>query len=218
MKTELYSYQKNSLLKIIEKERNPKIVLKDELVPFQSLESTPYLNRMTGCLSDEPDYTQNIRGVIICENMLFCHARWICTGTPTQHLTDRLHESDDLKRLEQLLTQIGLEPFSSHPRLWHKYITQPFLMRAPWALRQCDQILKRTLIRHQPADIQREVALPSLYQMIVYLEFDRYQWLAHNCQIAMISLNAILSQREGPNYLFSAKNIKSLRETVHNLW
>ncbi|KAG1451853.1 hypothetical protein G6F56_007976 [Rhizopus delemar] len=149
---------------------------------------------------------------------LFCHARWICTGTPTQHLTDGLHESDDLKRLGQLLIQLGLEPFSSHPRLWHKYITQPFLKRAPWALRQCDQILKRTLVRHQPADIQREVALPPLYQRIVYLEFDRYQWLAHNCQIAMISLNAILSQREGPDYLFSAKNIKSLRETVHNLW
>lgn len=34
----------------------------------------------------------------------------------------------------------------------------------------------------------------------------------------MISLNAILSQREGPDYLFSSKNVKSLRETVHNLW
>lgn len=34
----------------------------------------------------------------------------------------------------------------------------------------------------------------------------------------MISLNAILSQREGPDYLFSTKNAKALRETVHNLW
>lgn len=34
----------------------------------------------------------------------------------------------------------------------------------------------------------------------------------------MISLNAILSKREGPDYLFSSNNYKSLRETVHNLW
>lgn len=34
----------------------------------------------------------------------------------------------------------------------------------------------------------------------------------------MISLNAILSKREGADYLFSPKNFKSLRETVHNLW
>jgi hypothetical protein len=34
----------------------------------------------------------------------------------------------------------------------------------------------------------------------------------------MISLNAILSKREGPDYLFSSKNFKALRETVHNLW
>lgn len=34
----------------------------------------------------------------------------------------------------------------------------------------------------------------------------------------MISLNAILSKREGPDYLFSSKNSKALRDTVHNLW
>ena len=34
----------------------------------------------------------------------------------------------------------------------------------------------------------------------------------------MISLNAILSKREGADYLFSPKNFKSLRETVHHLW
>lgn len=47
-----------------------------------------------------------------------------------------------------------------------------------------------------------------------------YIWVtkAHNCQIAMIGLNAILSKREGPDYLFSKNNVKPLRETVHNLW
>lgn len=34
----------------------------------------------------------------------------------------------------------------------------------------------------------------------------------------MIALNAILSRREGPDYLFSRGNQKALRETVHNLW
>ncbi|KAG0760146.1 hypothetical protein G6F60_010365 [Rhizopus arrhizus] len=148
---------------------------------------------------------------------LFCHSRWICTGTPTQHLMG-LYESDDLDRLGKLCIALGIQPFRSNRRLWHKWIVKPFLDRKPWALSQCGQMLSRIMIRHQKRDIEKEVSLPPLSQKVVYLEFDVYQWLAHNCQVAMISLNAILSQREGPDYLFSSKNVKSLRETVHNLW
>lgn len=34
----------------------------------------------------------------------------------------------------------------------------------------------------------------------------------------MVALNAILSRREGQDYLFSRGNQKALRETIHNLW
>jgi hypothetical protein len=78
--------------------------------------------------------------------------------------------------------------------------------------------MEHTMIRNQRIDMDKEVTLPPLHQRTIYLDFDYYQWLAHNCQIAMISLNAILSKREGPDYLFSPKNAKALRETVHNLW
>lgn len=79
-------------------------------------------------------------------------------------------------------------------------------------------MMERTMVRNQRLDIEKEVTLPPLHQKTVYLDFDYYQWIAHNCQIAMISLNAILSKREGPDYLFSKKNYKALRETVFNLW
>lgn len=107
---------------------------------------------------------------------LFCHSRWICTGTPTQHLMG-LYESDDLDRLGKLCIALGIQPFRSNRRLWHKWIVKPFLDRKPWALSQCGQMLSRIMIRHQKRDIEKEVTLPPLSQKVVYLEFDVYQWL-----------------------------------------
>ncbi|KAI8977954.1 SNF2 family N-terminal domain-containing protein [Pilobolus umbonatus] len=155
---------------------------------------------------------------------LFANWRWICTGTPTQNLTESIsvrvsEEENDLKRLGILFGNVlGLEPFKSKRALWKRLIASPFLQRKPWAIDQLAGILQRCMIRNRKEDIGREVKLPPLTHRIVYLEFDYYQWIAHNCQIAMIVLNAILSERVGPDYLFYPKNYKSLRETVHNLW
>ncbi|KAI8637325.1 SNF2 family N-terminal domain-containing protein [Parasitella parasitica] len=139
---------------------------------------------------------------------LFSNWKWVCTGTPTQNLTESASmrtrqesQMDDLNR-----------------KLWNKLVSKPFLEGKPWAITKLSSIMERTMIRNQRVDMEQEVTLPPLHQTTVYLNFDYYQWIAHNCQIAMISLNAILSRREGPDYLFTAKNHKALRETVFNLW
>lgn len=97
-------------------------------------------------------------------------------------------------------------------------VSKPFLEGKPWAITKLTNIMERTMVRNQRIDMEKEVTLPPLHQNTVYLNFGYYQWIAHNCQIAMIGLNAILSKREGPDYLFTAKNHKALRETVFNLW
>ncbi|ORE07008.1 hypothetical protein BCV72DRAFT_116262 [Rhizopus microsporus var. microsporus] len=174
---------------------------------------------------DEGHRLSNENKLAELSRKLFCNAKWVCTGTPTHNLTDTtlsrkdLNEADDLDRLGKLFGQaLGMEPFKDSKKLWHRMVTRPFLSRKPWGMRRLIDILERTMIRTQRQDIEKEVSLPPLHQDIVFLDFDYYQWLTHNCQIAMIALNAILSKREGPDYLFSSKNYKSLRETVHNLW
>ncbi|GAN03723.1 snf2 family helicase [Mucor ambiguus] len=157
---------------------------------------------------------------------LFSNWKWICTGTPTQNLTESAStrtrqesQMDDLNRLGTLFGQaLNIEPFKSNKKLWNKMVSKPFLEGKPWAITKLTNIMERTMVRNQRIDMEKEVTLPPLHQNTVYLDFDYYQWIAHNCQIAMISLNAILSKREGPDYLFTAKNHKALRETVFNLW
>ncbi|KAI8381524.1 P-loop containing nucleoside triphosphate hydrolase protein [Radiomyces spectabilis] len=158
---------------------------------------------------------------------LFSTWKWICTGTPTQNLTEsaavynRRQEGqvDDLNRLGLLLGPVlQMEPFYSDRKLWNIMVTKPFMSGKPWAASKMQNVMSRCMIRNRRQDIEAEVKLPPLHQRKVFLDFDYYQWLAHNCQIAMIGLNAILSKREGPDYLFSKNNTKALRETVHNLW
>ncbi|KAI8074385.1 SNF2 family N-terminal domain-containing protein [Gongronella butleri] len=156
---------------------------------------------------------------------LFFNALWITTGTPTQALTEtanaRTHRTnfyDDLSRLGVFYTDIlKLTPFAGRSKLWTKLVAVPVKNDMNWALAALYDTMCRTMIRNQKKTIEHEVSLPPLHVRTVYLDFDYYQWLAHNCQVSLISLNAILSAREGPDYLFDKRNTSSLRQTVSNI-
>ncbi|KAF7727694.1 hypothetical protein EC973_007250 [Apophysomyces ossiformis] len=157
---------------------------------------------------------------------LFANWKWVCTGTPTQNLTESAtvltrHESqtDDLNRLGTLIGKVlNLQPFGTNQKLWNQLITKPFMKGKPWAITSVSCLMEQVMIRNRRCDVEKDVKLPPLYRKQVFLEFDYYQWIAHNCQIAMIGLNAILSRREGPDYLFSKNNKRALHETAHNIW
>jgi hypothetical protein len=81
-------------------------------------------------------------------------------------------------RLGTLFGQaLNIEPFKSSKKLWNRLITKPFLHRKPWAITKLKQMMARTMIRNQRADMEKEVTLPPLYQKTVYLDFDYYQWM-----------------------------------------
>ncbi|CAO3608684.1 unnamed protein product [Cunninghamella echinulata] len=150
---------------------------------------------------------------------------WVCTGTPSSNLTEVAISRSHQEELDEDLTRLGvifgeilkLPPFNYYKYLWNRLIVKPFMKQQPWSVYNLNNLMCRIMIRNQKKDIEHDVTLPPLYTKTVLLDFDYYQWLAHNCQISLISLNAILSKREGPDYLFSKKNVKSLRETVSNM-
>ncbi|KAI9284162.1 P-loop containing nucleoside triphosphate hydrolase protein [Umbelopsis sp. AD052] len=157
---------------------------------------------------------------------LFVTWKWVCTGTPTQNLTEspvaltrKQAQADDLKRLGILVSNVlNMEPFASKKRSWNTILLNPFMHSNPRASIAVAKLMHRVMIRNRREDISKDVTLPELNKKLVFLDFDYYQWMAHNCQVAMVALNAVLSRREGPDYLFSRGNQKALRETIHNLW
>jgi hypothetical protein len=55
--------------------------------------------------------------------------------------------------------------------------SKPFLENKPWAIQKLTEIMQRTMIRNQRKDMEIEITLPPLYQKIVYLDFNYYQWM-----------------------------------------
>ncbi|CAO3607949.1 unnamed protein product [Cunninghamella blakesleeana] len=160
----------------------------------------------------------------LTKKLFYCWI-WIVSGTPTTNLTEvidaRSHEEvfiDDLRRLGVLYSEVlKLFPFQDSHWRWNQHITRPFSKNKSWAIDNLNSLMCTTMIRNRKEDIENDVLLPPLNIKTVFLDFDYYQWIAHNCQISLISLNAILSKREGPDYLFNKKNYKPLRETVSNI-
>lgn len=65
-------------------------------------------------------------------------------------------------------------------------MSKPFLEDKPWAIQKVTSMMERTMIRNQRQDMDKEVTLPPLYQNIIYLDFDYYQWIV-SCPYIMLS-------------------------------
>lgn len=72
---------------------------------------------------------------------------------------------------------MNIEPFKSNKKLWNRLISKPFLEGKPWAITKVTEMMARVMVRNQRMDMEKEVTLPPLYQKIVYLDFDYYQWM-----------------------------------------
>ncbi|KAJ1655507.1 hypothetical protein IWQ61_004755 [Dispira simplex] len=166
---------------------------------------------------------------------LLAERRWICTGTPAPHLasaslTTENGENDhavhakasnelDLGRLGTLCsTFLKIPPFCHQRNAWSKLISRPFREGNARAIERLTWLLKTYFVRNRPEDIDREVTLPPLQERVVTLDFTYHQCLTYNVLLAGIISNAVLSEREGSDYLFYASNAKFLRRTIDNIW
>ncbi|KAI8811806.1 SNF2 family N-terminal domain-containing protein [Cladochytrium replicatum] len=147
---------------------------------------------------------------------------WACTGTPlpfvTQHVSRKEIEKQDLKAFEHLCCQfLRVEPYASTSGLFTNAIGKPFMNRSKFAVRRLQGLMETLMVRNQPDDVEREVQLPPLFQKVVQVPFTRHQRLIHNCLLALMAANIVLSERADQDYLFHKTNRKSLRYAVDNL-
>ncbi|KAG0213952.1 hypothetical protein BGX28_003130 [Mortierella sp. GBA30] len=176
---------------------------------------------------------------------LHADRRWICTGTPTFNLANlqssssalnaqiSLSDKGDLDRLSALFGSfLHLQPYYYDKDLFSKVIQKPLVdhhnIRAgisggDWSLESLSSVARlrylmdRVMVRNKAMDVERDVALPPLYERIVRLDLEYFQVLAINCQIALIQANAVLTERVDQDYFFHPSNRKHLARVVENL-
>ncbi|KAJ5414256.1 hypothetical protein N7509_000883 [Penicillium cosmopolitanum] len=131
-------------------------------------------------------------------------------------------ELKDLDRLRRMVTGFfELQPWSNSkdndPADWTKYMKPIGLdgkRRKSPAIRAT---LQGLVVRHQLETLNKEISLPDLYNRVVYLEPTFHDRLSINLFLFGLAVNAITSERQGPDYMFDSKNRKHLNQIINNL-
>ncbi|KAG0046421.1 hypothetical protein BGZ83_008416 [Gryganskiella cystojenkinii] len=93
----------------------------------------------------------------------------------------------------------------------------PWTLAALSSVARLRSLLDKIMIRNRHEVIEREVALPQLYERVVHLDLNLFQVITLNAQIALIQANAVLSQRQDEDYFFHERNTRPLAQVIQNL-
>ncbi|CAG8384128.1 unnamed protein product [Penicillium salamii] len=77
--------------------------------------------------------------------------------------------------------------------------------------------LQSLVVRHRKDVVDREKPLPKLYNKVTYLTPTFYDKLSINMFLFTLAVNAITSERVGPDYMFNSKNRKHLNQVIENI-
>ncbi|EPS31740.1 hypothetical protein PDE_06697 [Penicillium oxalicum 114-2] len=133
------------------------------------------------------------------------------------------NELKDLDRLRRIVVEfLGLKPWANSRADddyadWSKYIKpigEDGRRRKTAAIRAT---LQGLVVRHQLNVVSQEIYIPKLYNEVVYLEPTFHDRLSINLFLFGLAVNAITSERQGPDYIFDPRNRKHLNQTINNL-
>ncbi|KAF9250257.1 hypothetical protein DTO013E5_4605 [Penicillium roqueforti] len=114
----------------------------------------------------------------------------------------------------------NLKPWANNPEDWLRYtraVGEDGIRRKSPSLRA---ILQGLVVRHRYETVKKEITLPPLYNKVIYLEPTFYDRLYINMFLFTLAVNAITSEREGPDYMFNGKKTgkkNRLMELIQNL-
>ncbi|KAJ5779320.1 SNF2-related protein [Penicillium paradoxum] len=110
-----------------------------------------------------------------------------------------------------------LKPWSNKRDDWAKYTRlkdEDGVRRKASSLRATLQSL---IVRHRLDVVREEITLPPMFNKVVYLKPTFYDRLSINIFLFSLAVNAITSERTGPDYMFDPKNKKDLNVLIGNL-
>ncbi|KAB5581049.1 P-loop containing nucleoside triphosphate hydrolase protein [Coniochaeta sp. 2T2.1] len=177
--------------------------------------------------------------LLLALDILQLSARWVVTGTPAKGLVgvdqsqgtpyrnivfSDTQEKDDLKRIGAITTlYLRARPWANtvtdygdKPAEWSIYVLQPKHSNRSNGRKDCLRATLDSLIIRHPLHLVAHL-LPDVDQKVVVLEGSYQDRLALNLFSMAIAVNAVTSNRVGPDYFFSARQRKSLAQLVSNL-
>ncbi|KAI0306693.1 P-loop containing nucleoside triphosphate hydrolase protein [Multifurca ochricompacta] len=131
------------------------------------------------------------------------------------------YDREDLRRLgTMMITFLQLPRFAAEIHLFSSHVVHSLFDSSgpqPGAIQVLRQVMNSIMIRHQIEDIETDVSLPPLVQETVLLSLDPLAMKSYNALQAVITINAVDSERRDQDYLFHPNNTAYLKQLVANM-
>ncbi|KAI6166829.1 P-loop containing nucleoside triphosphate hydrolase protein [Pisolithus thermaeus] len=131
------------------------------------------------------------------------------------------YDSDNLRKLGTMITDfLAIPQFHTDRKSFGVLVSSPLCVRQgpqPFATNILSQVMRVVMIRHRVQDLEQDIVLPPMKHEIVYMDLSEYALKSYNAMQASIAINAIDSERQGPDYVFHSTRAKELQNAMDNL-
>ncbi|KAG9318758.1 P-loop containing nucleoside triphosphate hydrolase protein [Chiua virens] len=146
-------------------------------------------------------------------------------ASPTQddECRVRIWGNYDALNLRKLGAMIGdflaVPQFHTDSKAFAVHVSAPLCDKRgprPGAIGVLSQAMEMVMVRHRIEDVENDVLLPPMQHEIVYMDLGKYALKSYNAMQAGLAINAIDSERQGPDYLFDPSKAKDLQVAINN--
>ncbi|EIN07069.1 hypothetical protein PUNSTDRAFT_104552 [Punctularia strigosozonata HHB-11173 SS5] len=132
-----------------------------------------------------------------------------------------LEDRQDLHKLATMISHfLSVPQFATTPKLFTTHVIAPlFDINGPRAgpIQVLEQVMQMAMVRHRISDVEHEVTLPPMRKETVLLDLHPLAVKSYNTLQSLIAINAVDSERVDQDYLFHARNTRTLLQIVENI-
>lgn len=111
-----------------------------------------------------------------------------------------------------------IEPFFTQSKAWNSLVLKGLTSSSAYATEaSLHRILNSLMVKHSQKEVQADLQLPKMHHDAVILEPSLQNKQSINLFTAVLAVNAVSSERVGPDYMFSPVNRAQLRQLIRNL-
>ncbi|KAI6150586.1 hypothetical protein BKA82DRAFT_4388616 [Pisolithus tinctorius] len=131
------------------------------------------------------------------------------------------YDTANLRKLNTMIADfLAIPQFRTDHKSFGVHVSSRLCNRRgpqPFATDILSQVMHMVMVRHRVQDLEKDVVLPPMKHEFVYMDLSEYALKSFNAMQAAVAINAIDSERQGPDYIFHPSKTRELQIAMDNL-